>query len=105
MRLSAAHPLDTIELAWARERRADRHPMHVIVQQSGRSEVEWTRALRDGEVAFAPNAVIDERYALIAQALTIGLSMDLMSNAVRAPRAWCVEAGRREMARRYGAAA
>lgn len=104
MRLSADHPLDNIELAWAQERRADRHPMQGIVQQSGRPEAEWSRAMQTGEAAFAPNAVIDERYALVRQALKIGLSMDLMSIAVRAPRVWCAEAGRREMARRFGAA-
>lgn len=98
MKLSADHPLDSIELAWARERRANRHPMLVIVSQSGRPEAEWTEAMRTGEAAFAPNAVIEERYALVREALKIGLSMELMSIAVRAPRAWCAEAGRRAMA-------
>lgn len=102
MKLSADHPLDTVEMAWARERRAERHSMQTIAQQSGRPEAEWTEAMRTGEAAFAPNAVIEERYALVREALRIGLSMELMSIALRAPRAWCAEAGKREMARRYG---
>lgn len=98
MKLSCAHPLDNIELAWARECRANRHSIQTIAQQSGRPEAEWTEALRTDEATFAPNAVIEERYAIVRDSLRIGLSMELMSIALRAPRAWCAEAGRRAMA-------
>ncbi|ASE39369.1 hypothetical protein [Brevundimonas vesicularis] len=104
MKLSADHPLDTVEMAWALERRANRHSIQTIAQQSGRPETEWTEAMHTGEAAFAPNAVIEERYVLVRDALRIGLSMELMSIAVRAPRAWCAEAGKREMARCHGSA-
>lgn len=97
--LSNNHPLDTIELAWALDRRSAHYPLAKIASMSGRTAEEWQVALDDRQAAFAPNEVIAERFDLVRQALRAGLSIEAMAELVRAPRAWCVAAGKHVMER------
>lgn len=93
--LTANHPLDVIELAWAIERRAAGLSLTDIARVSGRTKLEWAGAFEPDGAAFPPNEVIAERFKLIRRAVAEGASIDAMSMRVRAPRSWCAEAARR----------
>lgn len=95
MKLSAAHPLDVLELAWGLEIRSSFWTARRLAEVSGRAEDEWRTAFVTRSAAFPPNAVIAERYVLVNRAVRRDITAADLSKQVRAPKAWCVEATRR----------
>lgn len=102
LKLSADHEIDALELAWARERHADRYDWFEIGGMSGRSREEWQAAHKSGVTAPTPPEVAAERLDLIRQCLFIGFSTKDTARICRAPRQWCADKGRQIMEQVYG---
>ncbi|WP_333896252.1 hypothetical protein [Brevundimonas aurantiaca] len=98
MKLSAAHPLDVLELAWGLEIRNSFWTPRRLAVWSGRSEDEWRAAFETGSAHFPPTEVIDERQALVRRGVAREMTAADLSKQVRAPLAWCAEAARRAAA-------
>lgn len=95
MKLSAAHPLDVLELLWGLEVRNAYWTVPRLAEVSGRAEDEWRTAFRDCSAAFPPNEVIAERFALVKWGVSRDMTAADLSKQVRAPVTWCAEAARR----------
>jgi len=95
MKLSAAHPLDVLELAWGLEIRNSFWTNRRLAEVSGRTEEAWRAAFETRSAAFPPTEVIDERLALVRRGVAREMTAADLSRQVRAPRAWCAEAARR----------
>jgi len=93
--LTANHPVDVIELAWATERLAAGQSLKDIARASGRTQRDWRVAFGPDGAAFPPNDIIAERFKLVRRAVAEGASIEALSMRVRAPRSWCAEAARR----------
>ena len=95
MKLSAAHPLDVLELQWGLEVRSAIWTIRKLAEVSGRAEGEWRAAFEAGSAAFPPNTVIAERFALVQRGVRRDMTAADLSKQVRAPVTWCAEAARR----------
>ncbi|PZO04827.1 MAG: hypothetical protein DCF29_09465 [Alphaproteobacteria bacterium] len=89
MKLSAAHPIDAIELQWAQELRSSKFGLLKLAEVSGRDEAEWAAAFAARTAPFPSNFTIHERFAVVNHALVTGLTIAATSMLARAPRAWC----------------
>lgn len=95
MKLSAAHPLDVLELQWGLSVRNAYWTIGRLADASGRTEDEWRAAFDACSAAFPPNEVIAERFALIRRGVERDMTAADLSRQVRAPQTWCAEAVRR----------
>lgn len=95
MKLSAAHPLDVLELLWGLEVRNAYWTVPRLAEKSGRAEDEWRAAFKACLAAFPPNEVIAERFALVKRGVSRDMTAADLSKQVRAPVTWCAEAVRR----------
>ncbi|MBO9500788.1 hypothetical protein [Brevundimonas sp. A19_0] len=94
IRLSTDHEIDALELAWARERNAERYYDVANARASGRSVKDWKAAQRAAKAPAPLACVMRERRDLVAQCLTIGFTIEAMARICRAPRSWCLSAAR-----------
>lgn len=89
--LTADHPIDQLELAWALEvRRADRPSAVMLASMSGRGPDEWSAAITEGATSAQPE-VNAEREAIVHHAILEGHTIATVARFARAPRAWVVK--------------
>lgn len=83
-------PIDTLELAWAREHRDHRETLADVCSATRRDIDEWHEALRTCEVDAPPPAAIARRIEIVRQSVLEGWSIKEIARRARAPRAFAV---------------
>lgn len=92
--MSAWRPIDTLELAWARERLADRHLLADVISITGCSREEWQEALVANVPAPESAERRTERAGIVARAWLEGWTVKEMARRAMAPRGHVLEVAR-----------
>lgn len=95
MRVWSDQPIDTVELCWGLERHRRGATIATLALISGRAVETWTAAIALGDAPLPSVETVAARYEILRWAWLVGFTVEAVSDHVRAPRAWCVEAARR----------